>query len=87
MSTSDESDAFKASAEFERGPTESTGIEAGDEDFLCVVDPTLAESLARIMSAFVDLGFAASAHQSALRPANDDHGWRRIAEDFHRNAA
>ena len=48
--------------------------------------PELATALNLIVSAFVDLGFGASASQQTLRAANDNRQIRELAENFRRNA-
>ena len=50
-------------------------------------DPEVSSSLEVIISAFVDIGFGASAPQQAQRAANDNAPMKAIAEDFKRNAA
>lgn len=50
-------------------------------------NPEFTAALSAIVSAFVDLGFGASAAQYARRAANEPRRLIEIAEEFHGNSA
>ena len=56
-------------------------------DRLALENAEVAAAIGIIVSAFVDLGFGASAAHHALSAANRNHSWRTLADDFLRDAA
>ena len=64
----------------------SAAAQAG-ADKLKLGSSELSDALEMVVSAFVDLGFGASAVHLAQRAANDNYHLKTIAEDFVRNAA
>lgn len=63
------------------------GHDTSNLDELALENAEVAAALAVIVSAFVDLGFGASAAHHALSAANRNHSWKILADDFLRNAA
>ena len=56
-------------------------------DRLALENAEITAALGIIVSAFVDLGFGASAAHHALSAANRNHSWKTLADDFLRDAA
>lgn len=56
-------------------------------DRLASENAEVTAAIGIIVSAFVDLGFGASAAHHALSAANRNHSWKTLAGDFLRDAA
>ena len=56
-------------------------------DRLTSENAEVAAALGIIVSAFVDLGFGASATHHAPSAANRNHSWKTLADDFLHDAA
>ena len=63
------------------------GRDTSNLDRLALENAEVAAALGIIVSAFVDLGFGASAAHHALSAANRNHSWKTLADDFLRDAA
>lgn len=85
------STSLKYSGGYPPAPAEVDGSnlvgQTSNLDLLALENAEVAAALRIIVSAFVDLGFGASAAHHALSAANHNHSWKTLADDFLRDAA
>lgn len=63
------------------------GDDTSNLDRLALENAEVVAALGIIVSAFVDLGFGASAAHHVLSAANRNQTWKTLADDFLRDAA